>query len=253
MRSSLSLFALGAVLALSGCGGGSGGSAEVGTIPDGPTNQFGPIETRGTVNGTPVVHDLAYVSTVALAGVLTDATYRLQGKPDNETAISVLAGNYIDLYLPSGEKLDSLQPGGVGATVYGEIRWAPDGQKFYVSRGGSIYTVSVNNPDTLTLVVSGPISGRFDLSPDGTKLAYSKTVSSNEDVYYCPSGGGLEVRLTTSVPGQSMQMWASNSSLIYYDVDSGINKSINLTGTFLTNYFPTLTSPMGRSADGRYL
>ncbi|RYG28880.1 hypothetical protein EON81_27740, partial [bacterium] len=167
----------GAALMAVGCGGGSGGAAvgETGGTPTGPAGNYGTIETRGQVNGTPIVQDLRYISTVALAGTLTDATYRPQGKPDNETAITYGEGNFINFMDEDGEKIGSWKPIYAGQSqVCNFPTWAPDGQRLYYQGNDSrLYFVTPAAPEAAVQVLPYAI-GRFAISPNSSKIAYTR-------------------------------------------------------------------------------
>ncbi|RYG46909.1 hypothetical protein EON79_08800 [bacterium] len=222
--------------------------------PDGAPAQYGTIQTRATINGSAIVHDLPSISSVALAGVVNEATYRPQGPPDNETAIATLSGNFIDLQLESGEKVATWQPTGAAGSAI-QMQWSLDGQKLYVLYAqlglGTVYSVSTANPTTLTSVV-GPDILNFDLSPDGTRIAYTRQVGDTE-VFVRGISGGAVTQVTNNAQTDVLGSWAVDNNLLIYNSGVAAIQTVNLSGTVLGNFYPLSITQAGRSADARFI
>ncbi|RYG38576.1 hypothetical protein EON81_03265 [bacterium] len=237
--------ALAALAVVVGCGGGSGSGNQEGTGTEGPVSQFGTIQTRGQVNGTPIVRDLDRISTVALAGTLTDATYRPQGRPDNETAIAVGNINSILMLFEDGQVVDEWKPTMPSAEdIYICTRWNADGSKLYFSSLKSgIYSVSAINPSTATLVVAGSNITYFSFSPDGTKILYNRVPSGESDteVFVRPLAGGTTKRLTTNTNADMGGEWVDNDRVILYDGTPGgpVTKVVKVSDLTSTSYSPS--------------
>ncbi|RYG31494.1 hypothetical protein EON81_22765 [bacterium] len=237
---------------IAGCGGSSSGGDAPGPI--GPVNSFGPIETRGQVKGTPIVRDLRTISTVALAGVLTDATYRPQGIPDNETAITVATSNFIDLIEEDGDPIATWEPKYNGASLNPSFpRWTPDGQRLYFRSENAAYYVTPTDPSTAVRVLTG-IGGRIGISPDGTKLGFSKipTGEGDYEVFTSTLSGTSQTRVTTNTDNDFFYIWADNARIIASAFGTDETRVYNLNGTVSAVYGSDYNAPLAKTADGRY-
>ncbi|RYG38070.1 hypothetical protein EON81_04715 [bacterium] len=255
----LALSALGIVL-IAGCGGGSGGSATEDPTSGGTLGQYGPIETRGQINGTPIVRDLGRISTVALAGVLTDATYRPQGNPDNETAIAVGGGREIRYYMENGEFVSSFRPDNTPADgILALPNFSKDGTKLYYFGLLGIYSVNVADPSTATLVISGNNMNRFAISPDGLRIAYNRvaTGETDQDVYMRNIAGGTTKRLTNNTYDDFVAEWIDNERVairaVTQDEPTQGTNIVNVNNLTSLPYTPFDGSvfPIGRASNGR--
>ncbi|RYG38069.1 hypothetical protein EON81_04710 [bacterium] len=246
--------ALLALVCVVGCGGGSGGTENPGLV--GTENQFGPISTRGQITGAPIVRDLRTISTVALAGTIVDATYRPQSKPDNQTAIAISSGNYIEMMFDTGEQLETWLPLYSGARMEPRApRWSPDGQRLYFLHYGTnrgLYYVTASAPSTAVQVIAGALSA-FQISPNGTTLIYAKQPvgESDSEIFRSTISGTGEVRLTTNSVDDRMGTWIDDTSFFLDrgDADPGI---YNLSGVVMYGLPVSGGKTIGRSLDGRY-
>ncbi|RYG43864.1 hypothetical protein EON79_16145, partial [bacterium] len=248
------VWAAGAAVLLVGCGGGGGGSASEGTggTPEGPVRQYGPIETRGQLKGEPIVRDLLQISTVALAGTLTDATYRPQGIPDNDTAIVVGTSTFLDFYTQDGQPIATWEPKYQGAMLYpNRPRWTSDGQRVYFQSGSSLYYAAVSDPTTAVRVLTN-VSQNYALSPDGTKIAFSRTPTGESDleIFTSTIAGGSQTQITRNTTNDLVSIWADNERIIANS--DGSYNVYGLTGTVVGSYSAAGGNPVGRSTDGRY-
>ncbi|RYG45759.1 hypothetical protein EON79_11825 [bacterium] len=252
--SSLLLGALG-VTFLAGCGGGGGSSSGPsggdGTLPLGPGVTHGPIEARGQIKGTPIIRDLSGISTIALAGVVTDGTYRPQGPPDNETAITLASSNYLDLFFEDGEPIVTLAPTYNGTTLTPAYpRWTPDGSRIYFLSQDDVYYVTPSS--SVATRVLTDVGYRFDISPNGTKLVFARVPSgeSDREIYTSTLSGTSVTRVTTNTVDDTPTMWVGNDRIIAYS--AGDTVVYNLNGTLSATYNPINTAPVASTPDGRY-
>ncbi|RYG38071.1 hypothetical protein EON81_04720 [bacterium] len=255
-------FAAGAAI-LAGCGGGSAGSSSENPSPGGGTvGQFGPIETRGQVNGTPIVRDLGAISTIALAGTLTEATYRPQGMPDNETAIVIGNVKRLDLVMETGEKITSWNPGVPANSQYFLLpKWSLDGQKLYFLTSLGIYSTTVSDPATVTPVITAANVGRYAISPDGLQIAYTRipTGETDGEVFVRAIAGGATKRITTNGDTDIAATWVDNERVVVYNQPAanpgqGGSNIIDVSTLASAQYTPFFNGlyPVGVSTEGRY-
>ncbi|RYG38075.1 hypothetical protein EON81_04740 [bacterium] len=252
-------WALGAVF-LAGCGGGgSSPSAGENPAPGGPSNTFGSIQTRGQVNGQPVVRDLSLISTVALAGTLTDATYQPQGIPDNETAIVYANGSSIESVMESGEPVESWKPAKSNPEdFYAFPNWSPDGTRiYYLSPATGILYTTLADPTVAVPVISIKDLTGYALSPDGNNISYSRIPlgEKDEEVYVRAVAGGSTKRITNNEVRDGVTAWIDNERL-------GVTTKVSATegGTLIYRLSNLTTSryqpfqdyivPVARSRDG---
>ncbi|RYG38068.1 hypothetical protein EON81_04705 [bacterium] len=252
IKLSLPVLALGTIL-LSGCGGGSSASGEPTT---GPINSFGPIETRGQITGAPIVRDLGTISTVALAGVLTDATYRPQGRQDNETAIAIGNAGALDILLESGESVDSWRPVQSNPEDYYVYPvWSPDASRLYYATPTGIYYTTPANPTVATPVI--PLASGllyFSLSPSGTRIAYTRVPVGEDDpeVFVRDVAGGATKRVTTNTVSDTNGTWLDDNRLfIQTSGETPTNRLVRYSDLTSTPYDSAVTSVViARSLDG---
>lgn len=253
---------LGTVL-LAGCGGG-GGSSATGSgepSPTGSTYTFGPIQTRGQIHSTPITRDLGRITTTALAGEITEVVYRPQGTPDNGTAIAVSLGSSLQMLLDTGEVIDEWR---IALPTADEVsqypKWSPDGQTVYFMTTKGIYSTSAKEPTVATRILNAASGLRyFDLSPDGTKIVYSKVPEgeSDSEVFVRDVAGGATKRLTTNADDDLGTVWVDDNRVII--ANSKANKPttnmVRVSDLSSTPYNPPKVAglyPLGRTTDGRF-
>ncbi|RYG38575.1 hypothetical protein EON81_03260 [bacterium] len=255
------LYIAAGVMVAAGCGGGSAPGG--GNSPPGETvNEFGPIQTRGQVTGSPIVQNLPNISTVALAGVLTDATYRPQGTPDNETGILTSGPlGSLQVVLENGEKIATFKPTYPvpnDAPLYPS--WSLDGQKIYYRLSGGVYSTTLANPTVATPVITAVDMFFYTLSPDNLKIAYTRTPPGEVDreVYVRAVAGGATTRVTNNDIDDLGTVWIDNERLAVRregpDVPNQGTQVVTIANGTFTNYVPfkSFVAPFGRSGDGAY-
>ncbi|RYG38072.1 hypothetical protein EON81_04725 [bacterium] len=247
----ISSLALGIVL-LAGCGGSS--SSGVSTPEEG--GSFGQIDTRGQINGTPIVRDLSRITTVALAGTLTDATYRPQGTPDNDTAIAFANYSTIETLSPSGESIETWRPSsGVANESYRYPVWTLDGSRLYYFTPSGIYYTTPAAPTVGTQLIALTDVGLICLSPDGTKICYSRIPGGETDyeVFVRDVAGGATKRLTNNAESDASYCWIDNDRVAILYGASGVGtKLVNVSTLATVPYDPIKDglTPVARTPDG---
>ncbi|RYG29843.1 hypothetical protein EON81_25995, partial [bacterium] len=163
--------------------------------------------------------------------------------------------NYIELMDESGEEITHWEPKYNGASLTPRFpRWTPDGQRLYFTSGGTGYYVTVSDPSTAVRVLTG-VSVRIGISPDGTKLAFSRIPSGETDneVFTSTLTGTSQVRVTTNSTNDYFYLWADDARVIVANPDADATRVYNLNGTVSFVYGNGYAGPIGRTIDGRYL
>jgi len=89
--------------------------------------------------------------------------------------------------------------GGFAASIWNQVRWAPDGREiaFISSKGGNpnIWTVTAagGTPQQVTLLSGRKVAMSF--SPDSRRLAFALGTDGNWDIWTVPATGGTPQRL----------------------------------------------------------
>ncbi|RYG38073.1 hypothetical protein EON81_04730 [bacterium] len=247
--------ALGLVV-LAGCGGGASPGGD--PAPSGSAGVFGQIQTRGQVNGQPLVRDLAKVSTVGLAGVLTDATYRPEGTPDNGTAIVYATAGSIDSVMEDGQFVESWKPPVASPLDYYLLpSWTADGSKLFYMAPSGIYYTTPENPKVSTRVIASTGIGYFALSPDATKVTFTRIPEGETDreVFVRDVAGGPTKRLTDNAVDDDGTVWVDNEQVAVRTIsmgEDGGTHTIRVSDMRSQDYLPYSSGvfPVARSQNG---
>lgn len=190
---------------------------------------------------------------------MTDATYRPQGPADNETAILYGIGSSIEVVLESGEHIDSWQPPIAKPVDYAIWPvWSPDGSRVYYMAPSGIYSIAPSAPTVPTTVI--PLASglkSYCLSPDGLKIAYTRTPVGEMDteVFVRDIAGGATKRLTTNASDDAATCWIDNERVAVNNLNE-VNgtKIVRVSDLSQSNYGPYdgKVYPYARSQDGLY-
>jgi Tol biopolymer transport system component len=142
----------------------------------------------------------------------------------------------------------------------GEFSAAPDGRLVY-SAGGNLNKLvwRDHGGNVLGELASGAEFGTPRISPDGSRVAYSKVDRDNMDIYVADRDGGGTIRLTFDAKQDRYPIWSPDGAMITFS--SGEPRQWDLyrapaNGTGRPARLTTLPSAqhaMDWSSDGKYL
>ena len=254
-RISLAVLGFGAMLSLSGCGGGQNSGSNTGGSAE-QTLNFGPLTTR--VAGTaqqPVTSGGSGSTITGIAGAtISSMTLTQPNVTLSQTKIAFNSsrdGNY-EIYIMNGDGTNQTRLTNNPAGDF-QPSISPDGTKiaFSSDRDGNteIYTMNADGTNQTRLTNNTTGDGSPTWSPDGAKIAFESKRDGKYQIYTMNADGTSQTRLTSNSANDNSPAWSPDGTKIAFCSDRDGNNEIyvmNADGTSqtrLTNNSATDINP----------
>jgi len=240
-----------------GCGGSSGGGG--GSVSGSATEAtFGKITTRAFTNAQPVTVNSSVSASVGLVGTISEMNYRDTSNSLDETYLAYTRGRG-SIYVSAPDGSDEFDQ--QTKNLFDDVRrtiWHPDGKRLFVvasplnSSAYNLYSIVPFAPGTSTLIQSNV--GDADISPLGTGIVYTATVSGYAQVFVASITGASDLQLTTDASSKLNVCWPREEFVVFSEGTSLESIAADGSGaTFGGLGSGSAYSSLRASNDGRWI